>query len=111
MIKLLYFNPRKLPKRCDIQRGPLTGRVFAISINTHVNHYIEVICIVLKIKSKTAMSGDMANIIIDHESRFQNVRGFRERLLRLFHTFDGIAALNHLIEWQVPVINLQSQHS
>ncbi len=42
--------------------APLTGRVFALSNNTHVKHYTKMIYIVLKIKSKPAMSGDMAYI-------------------------------------------------
>jgi len=93
MIKLLYFNPRRLPKRCDIQRvcltrvrlktasyfrpdpkpqsrsevdffrfGPLTGRVFTLSVNTHVTYYTKLICIVLKTRPKPAMSGDIAFI-------------------------------------------------
>ena len=71
--------------------GPLTGRVFAISINTHVKHYTKMICVVLKLKPNPAMSGDMAYITCcrfkDYESplgsapnlrlnsRFQNERG------------------------------------
>ena len=42
------------------RHGPLTGRVFAFSVNTHVKYYIEMACTVLKIKPKPAMSGDMA---------------------------------------------------
>jgi hypothetical protein len=34
------------------RRGPLTGRVFAHSIHTHVKHYIKMICVVLENKSK-----------------------------------------------------------
>jgi hypothetical protein len=32
--------------------GPLTGRVFAFSINTHVKYYNKTVCVALKTKAK-----------------------------------------------------------
>lgn len=47
-----HLNPSHSYEADFCRPGPLTGRFFALSINTHIKHFTKTICVVQKNKAK-----------------------------------------------------------
>jgi hypothetical protein len=80
----IQSKPQSLSETDFCRPGPLTGRFFAVLINTHATHYTKTIYIVLKTMPKPAMSGGMAYITCclfkDYESPLGSASNLRLKL-------------------------------